>query len=222
MKATNFLGPEGARAVEDAVRRAEAASNLEVACVVATESGRYDRAEGLWGLAFGLVGMGLAELAWLARPAAGAWSEPISPWVLALGVVVGFLVGNVFASYVHPVRRLMVGAGEMDDEVDRAAAAAFTRCRVGTTASRTGLLVYVSLFERRVVVLLDEAVRKAAGADLASRLCDQAVQGLGAGRTHEVLVELIDAAAEQLKDKLPPREDDVDELANRVVVLHPR
>ena len=115
-----------------------------------------------------------------------------------------------------------MSAHELEEEVARGAAAAFTRVRVGDTKGRTGVLVYVSLFERRVVVMLDSGARAAAGEALAAELCAKATKGLAAGGRAEVLVGLIDAAAEALAAKLPPVDGDTNELADRVVLLHPR
>jgi putative membrane protein len=221
-RATDFLDEAGRTEVEAAILEAEKLSSVEIACVVATESGRYDRAEGLVGILFGLVGLGLADNLWLGRSGVGSWQGASPMAVLALGIVLGYAFGNVLASILHPVRRLLVPRQEMDEEVTRGAAAAFTRLRVGTTAAGTGLLVYVSLFERQVVILLDQAVRQAAGQELADKLCAKAVEGLKAGGGAEVLAELVQEASRTLAKSLPPTEYDQDELSNRVLVLHPR
>jgi putative membrane protein len=110
----------------------------------------------------------------------------------------------------------------MEEEVRRGAAAAFTAARVSATAGRVGVLVYVSLFEHRVVVLLDSGVQALVPADFAAQLVGRAVAGLKAGKRTEALAELVDLLAVTLADKLPVRADDADELPNHVIALHPR
>lgn len=217
MNALDFA--QGKAAVEDAVKRAEAKTSAEVVCVVATESGRYDRAESLAGLALALTGLVLADAAWQAGMSDGAWSHGAPLWVLAAGVAAGFVLGTVLASFVPPLRRLIVSRTELDEEVEAGADRAWVRSRVGSTKARTGVLVYVSLFERRVVVRLDEAVKDPA---FAAALCEKAVAGLKAGKREAVLVELIDATADALAGKLPPAAQRSDELPNHLVTLHPR
>ncbi len=219
MNAYRFL--EGRKLVEDAVARLEQRSAAEVVCAVATESGRYDRAESIVGLLFGLVGLAAASATWDALNS-GSWSGPVPLVGQAAGVAVGFVLGVVLASYLHPLRRLLVSGQEMDEEVRRAAAAAFTGARVGATQGRTGMLVYVSLFERRVMVLLDTGLRAAVADDFAKQLVDRAVAGLKAGKRCEVLAELVDHVGEVLAAKLPPGASNPDELPNHVIALHPR
>jgi putative membrane protein len=218
MNATDFLANK--QVVDEAVTRLEQRSAAEVVCVVATESGRYDRAESLVGLVLGLVGLALADATWSAMD--GGWGSAAPLLWQAGGVSVFFALGVALASFVHPVRRLFVSATEMDEEVRRGALAAFSGSRVHHTARRTGVLMYVSLFEQRVVVLLDEGVRAAVGDDLARQLVDAAIVGLKAGKRAEVLAALIDQVGEALAVKLPADAQNPDELPNHVIALHPR
>ena len=221
MKAKDFLAT-GKQVIDEAMARLEKKSAAEVICVVATESGRYDRAESLVGLVLGLVGLAAADVGWDSLNPQGGWGGPAPLLWQAAGVVAGFVLGVLIASFFHPLRRLLVSTNEMDDEVRRASEAAFTRANVGSTSGRTGVLVYVSLFEHRVVVLLDSGVREAMPADFAKTLVDRAVAGLKAGRRAEVLAELVDVVGEALAAKLPVKEGDTDELPNHVIALHPR
>ncbi|MEW5740568.1 MAG: hypothetical protein AB1938_16690 [Myxococcota bacterium] len=220
MNANDFLADK--KRVEDAIAHLEQKTSAEVVCVVATESGRYDRAESTVGLALGLAGLAIADSAWAAMGPPGSWAGPVPLLVQALGVVVGFVAGVLLASYVHPLRSVLVSRREQDEEVQRAAAAAFTASRAGATAGRTGVLIYVSLFEHRVVVLLDSGVKAVVDEGFAQQLVTRAVEGLKAGKRAEVLVELVTQVGETLGAKLPPGAKNADELPNHVIALHPR
>ncbi|MEW6431651.1 MAG: hypothetical protein AB1730_09075 [Myxococcota bacterium] len=159
----------------------------------------------------GIVGLAVAGAVWDALHPSGGWGGPVPMAAQAAGVVLGFVLGVLAGSLVHPLRGLFVSQREQDDEVRRAAWAAFTGSRVSETAGRTGLLVYVSLFEHRVVVLLDSGVRAVVSADFPQTLVARAVEGLGAGER-----------AEALADKLPARGKNPNELPNHVIALHPR
>ncbi len=220
MNALDFSN--GRDAVEQAVKRAESRTAAEVVCVVATESGRYDRAESLVGVVFALFGLAAADVAWNARLPNGGWGEPAPLLLLAAAVIVGFVSGVLLASVVHRLRRVFVSQRELDEEVEAGADRAWVRTGAGATKKRSGVLVYVSLFEHRVVVRLDEAVRAAAGEAFARELCAKAVEGLKAGKREAVLVELIDAVSAALAEKLPARPGEGDELPNHLVTWHPR
>lgn len=197
--------------VEAAVARLETVSSAEAVCVVATESGRYDRAESLLAICFALIGVVASDAVFHALHD-GWTATPL--WVSGLGVAVGFGLGLFTGSTVHPLRRLLVSRAEQEEEVQRAAAAAFTNARVGSVNGR-GVLIYVSLFEHRVVVLAD-------GDAFARALVDKAVAGFKAGGTTDVLATLIDEIGVQLASKFPPEATRGNRLPDHLVVLHPR
>jgi uncharacterized membrane protein len=84
----------------------EEGTGAEVVCAVATESARYDRAESICGLLFGLLALAFGtqfvpEQEW------GMTAGPGLVWQVAL-IVAGFVAGSLFSSYWHPLRRLLV------------------------------------------------------------------------------------------------------------------
>lgn len=225
MTATTFLNSTQQADVEKVSAEAEKRTAAEIVCAVATESGRYDRAESLVGLLGALVGLGIAAmLSTGAGGPSGSWSGDRG---LALGwqcfaVVAGFVAGSLVASYFHPLRALFTSAHEMEQEAARAASHVFASQGLGVTRSRGGLLLYVTLYERRVVVLADKAVMDALGEGFPRELRDIAVRHLREGRRGETFLETIQTAADRLAPSLPVKADDADELSNRLVIYHPR
>ena len=220
MRATAFLNHDGRRAVEAAIAEAEKRTAAEIVCAVAAESGRYDRAESLVGLGCAIVGLSLAH-AW-AGGAAQWGAAPVPLGWQALAVALGFVLGSVVASYVHGLRRLFVSAREMAEETGRAASAVFAQRRLGSTRQQAGLLLYVSLFERRAVVLADDGARAALGQAGVDALRDQMVAGLREGRRAETLTAAVRSAAERLSPRLPPVPKNPNELPNQVLLFDPR
>ena len=62
------------------------------------------------------------------------------------------------ASLIPTLRRFLVSPDEMDHQVRRRALQAFVEHEVFATRERTGVLLILSLFERRVVVLGDAGI----------------------------------------------------------------
>lgn len=219
------MSQEDRAAVGAAITEAEGKTSAEVVCAVATESGRYDRAEAIVGLACGLLALwGLNTATGSGAAGDGAWQEaahvPLA-WQL-VAVTVGFVLGNVLASYVHPLRRLLVSDADQSSEVARSAAAVFMSKRISSTRGRGGVLLYVSLFERRVVVLADEGTFAVLGQEGVDALRDMAVAKLKVGDRRDTLVATVQAIGERLAEALPCQKDDVDELGNALLVYHPR
>lgn len=220
-KATEFLTKHELAAVEASVVSAERHTSVEIVPVVAAVSGRYDRAEDIAGLWLGAVLMAVLWQYWPVKPPLpGDWSFyfPFNyiGWLGAL--VVGFVAGAAIASRVGWLRRLFTPKREMVDEVQRRAREAFFDQRIGHTGGATGVLVYISLFERTVCILADEAVMKVLPEGEIKRLCAGLTAKLGTAPA-DGLSETIASLGEQLSVPLPRAEDDVDELANAVVLI---
>ena len=96
-RATKFFTDFEKTRIHNAVVDAEALTSAEIVPVVATSSGRYDRAEDVAGLWVGVISMAVA---WFLLRAQGgvaadwgtAWSRFELPILLGC-VVVGFIVG---------------------------------------------------------------------------------------------------------------------------------
>lgn len=222
--ARRFLDEKERAEIEQTAVEAEGRTAAEIVCALVTESGRYDRAESLVGLAGSLLALGVAHL--LAAPPSGepgTWTEAhLSLGWQSLAVVAGFTIASVLASYVHPLRGLFTSSREMEEETLRAARHVFVVERLASTRSRGGVLVYVSLFERRVVVLTDKGLLDALGEPFVRELRDLAVARLRAGRRKETFTDAIRLAAERLASALPRAPGDTDELPTHLRVFHPR
>ena len=219
-----FLAPARQEAIQAAVAAAEERTSAEIVCALATESGRYDRAESLAGLAFALFTLAVANAVALGVNAEGSWSDPRAlpfPWQ-CLCVAGGFLAGSVAASYLHPLRWLFTTRREMEAEARRAAHFLFAARGLQRTAGRGGLLIFVSLFERRVLILADDGILTPLGQPFLDRLRDAAVAELRAGRRAETFTLPLDIALPELERHLPRQPGDKNELPNQLLVLHPR
>jgi putative membrane protein len=222
-RASSFFTAEQRRQVAEAVARAESRTAAEIVPVVATASGRYERAEDVVGLWFGLA---LMAATWTLLPRAseesGAW--PALPrWaeLLALVVasVVGFLLGVVVANRVARLRRCFSPRAEQHHEVDERAREVFFDRRIGHTTRHTGLLLYVSLFERRAVVLADDAVQQKLGPTVVQELCATLTSELRSTDPATALVRAVDSVGARLAAELPRAADDVDEIPDALVLI---
>jgi uncharacterized membrane protein len=225
MNARYFLSTSEQEQIAQAIGAAEKQTSAEVFCAVATESGRYDRAESIVGLCAALLGLGVAHAfrggLLLGQ---GEWSDGagVALGWQCLAVVVGFVIGTFTASHVHPFRRLFVAGAEMDDETWKAASHVFTLRRADSIRSRSALLIYASLFERRVVVLAAKDAADALGEGGLRELRDLAVNRLREGRRAEMFTDAVRLVAERLREALPAAGANPDELSNKLMILHPR
>jgi putative membrane protein len=220
--ALTYLSESARKEVEGAIADAEKRTGAEIVCAIATESGRYDRAESLAGLIGSLLG--IAALHWVAVARGGeTWHEPAASLAgQSLAVVIGFVAGSMLASHGHTLRRLLCSRAEMEAEVQGAAARVFMNRGLAVTSNRGAVLVYVSLFERRLVVLADAGAKNAAGIGLEGSVCEAAQKELRGGKRGAAMLAALKPIVETLSSKFPVAAGDRNELTDTVVLVHPR
>ena len=223
MRASDVFSDEQKQKVLQAVAEAESKTSCEIVPVVASSSGRYDRAEDIVGLWLATI---TAAVIWMTFPRetaeSGSWSAGSLTLGLAKvvsGVLVAFLVGAVCGSRISWLRQLFAPKKQMQEEVAARARTVFFDNRVHHTAGATGLLIYVSLFERQAVVLGDQEVRDKLGQSFLDDLCGQLTAQLESGHATEALCTTITRAGEQLATTLPRDSDDVNELQDALVLI---
>jgi putative membrane protein len=223
MKTANSLfSAEDKQLVEAAIAEAEKMTAGEIVPVVATISGRYDRAEDLFGLCFALIALSVAWFLFQDTTQA-AWSGIQTP-VLGLPatvgiVIVGFIIGAALATHFPVLRLPFIARAEMIEEVQRRALETFQRERVRDTSSGTGLLIYVSLYEHVVKVIGDDAVAAQLSSDSMEEICTLVVAGLKRGEPAEGLRQAVKKTGELLAPHLPPTVGDANEIANQLILI---
>jgi putative membrane protein len=223
MKTASTLFNEQQRQfIAAAVTEAEQGTAGEIVPVVATVSGRYDRAEDLFGLLLGLVALVViwvmfqdtTETAW----AAGHTPTLGLATVIAI-IVAGFLVGATLATRFPVLRLPFIPPREMRHEVERRALEAFQRYRIRTTRGGTGVLIYVSLYEHMVRVVGDDAVTEKISREDWEDICRLVVDGMKTDNAAQGLTLAIRQSGELLARHFPILPDDHNELSNELILI---
>ncbi len=220
-KAGRLFSVDERKRIAVAITEAEKMTSGEIVPVIATASGRYDRAEDLFGLMVAVVGVALA---WLliqdVQPAGDDWE---SGQVIRLGwlpiaviTIVGFIAGAVAATLFPVLKLPFVSKGEMSEEVERSASEAFHRFRLRDTAGATGVLIYLSLFEHKVRILGDMTISERLGQKDWDEICRLVVEGIRAGRHADGLCDGIAKAGELLAEHFPSKAGNGNELVNEL------
>jgi len=136
------------------VRKIETATDAEVVLVVRGGSGVYRHADYLFGvvLAFGVL------LFLLFSP-----FDFHQYWV-AIDVALLFVLGTFVTSRSNALRRLLTTEKFRAEAVRNSAAALFYEAGIANTSAEMGLLIYVSILERRLELIADRGVLKGVNA----------------------------------------------------------
>jgi putative membrane protein len=187
--------------VRNVVREVERKTSAELVVAVAPHAASYRHVD----FAVGLVCAFAVLCVFLYHP------RPFDFTLLPVELGFAFLCGVLLSLAIPPLRRALVRRRTLDENAARAARAAFVALGVHKTLGRTGLLVHLASFERRVDVVADVNVPEAAIASARERL-DAAVK---AGEPAAFLSALRELAA-PLGEALPRAHDDENELADEV------
>lgn len=222
--ALTCLTNEEKQAIEKSIHEAESRTRAEIVCAIATESGRYDRAESVGALIISFLALAGVYALWGAWTPPGTWQGTAEPglFLVLFVMTVGFIVGSLWLSRAYSVRRWLTGANEMERETQKAAGFVFCTHGLRRTRGQTGLLIYVSLYERRVVVLSDDGIASALGTDFLNDLRNVTVAALKQGRPADAFQRSIELAVNRLAQPFPPASRDTDEIPNQLIVIHPR
>jgi putative membrane protein len=200
-------------AIRAAVAEAEQKTSGEIVPYFVEESDGYPAA--LWkGTALGaFAGPLLAEAIYFLG---GFWGGLMPLWI-ALPAAAGGAVGFLLAAYVPAVKRWMAGDGLLDLRTRQRAEMAFLEEEVFHTRDRTGILLFLSVFEHRVIVIGDSGINRQVEQGQWDGVVQTVVAGIRAGKPGEALVSGIRQCGELLeRHGVAIQPDDFDELSNEL------
>jgi putative membrane protein len=158
-----------------------------------------------------LGALGVALVAGIANAFGDFWGG-YGVWWITLPTVVGAGAGYLAAG-IDTVGRRLIPDDHIERSVHLRAEAAFLEEEVFATRDRTGILVFLALFERKAVILADEGIHRAVPQDEWQHLVDDLIAGIKARRAAAALVEAIARCGGLLEQyEVERRPDDEDEL----------
>lgn len=198
-------------AIEAAVKEAELRTAAEIVPVVAASSARHRRGEDITGVWCAFLALLLLAIFSSDHQIDGV--EGLVAFVVALAA------GSFAAEKIPALKRLFTSRADLEDAATDGALRAFRTFGVGETAGRTGLLIYVSLFERAAVVLGDISLVTVLESKDYAAIRDVLLEGLRRGKIEEALVAAVRKAGDLLAQKLPRAADDRPEITDALRVL---
>jgi len=210
MHVKDFFTAQDLEKIKTAVGQAEGGTGGEIVPAVVAASDHYD--EAAWtGATIGAITLPLTAA--LVHHGVELWGIPSPAWIAlpaALGAVLGFL-----AARIPLIKRGLIPRHERARQVEQRAAAAFLEHEVFATRDRSGVLIFLSLFERRVVVLGDSGINAKVAQSDWDAVSATIVAGIKDGHPADALVAAVGQVGELLaRCGVTRRDDDTDELAD--------
>lgn len=205
-----FSNSELAR-IAEAVKNAEGKTSGEIVPFVVERSDAYESA--LWRGGFALsasVGLGIV----LGYELSTTWF-PLLLIEILTALFLAQALGMLLVLFVPAGRRFFAGEDARARAVKREAQAAFLAEEIFKTRDRTGILIFMSLLERRVEVLGDAGINAKVKQTEWEDVVQTIVAGMRAQQPAEGLIAAIQKCGELLQRQgVIRRADDADELSN--------
>lgn len=126
----------------------------------------------------------------------GGWGAPDYLWIL-IGFQLGLVAGWV-ASRFDDVARRLISDDALDSRVEGRAAEAFLDEQVFATRERTGVLIFVALFEHRVLLLADEGIDERVADDAWDEISGELAIGIRRRTPAQALIHAVERCADLL------------------------
>jgi len=203
MAARDFFLDATRKRVANTVEEIEKQTAAEIVVAVRRRCGRY-----------GVVDVSTAALlAFAALCAVVYLPQELNANKLPEDVGIAFWASFALTTTIAPLKRLLTPRSMMNANVRSAARAAFHDMRIARTRGRTGVLVFVSMFERKVEIVADIGVPVDSLGD-GWRAAVAAMEAAGRRADLDALLAAMKTMAPPLAAALPVQPDDVDELPN--------
>lgn len=206
MAEREFFLPEASKRAAAVVAEIERETGAEVVIAVRRSSGRYTGADYLWGSLFAFATL----LLLLFLP------QEFQLWTIPVDVIVSFALAAWVSSRSYYLRRTLTLPATRRANAESAARACFVEAGVSRTRDRSGLLVYVTLLERRVVLVPDVGFDPAKLHAATAEAVAQMEASLGAAPDFGALLAGLGRLGPPLATLMPRREDDVNELSDEL------
>jgi putative membrane protein len=213
--------------VAAAIASAEANTSGEIVAVATPISDAYHDVALHWAL----VPL-FAVLAWAAwRPTALAWwynflfggwhPDPTQSELLTLLMVFAalkFTIALLILKWM-PLRLLLTPGATKHRRVRRRAIAIFQAAAAGRTTGRTGILIYLSLAERRAEIIADEAILKLTDDHTWGEAMEALIEHVREGRVGEGICAAVERVGAVLSEHFPRSAVDSNEIPDKLIEL---
>jgi putative membrane protein len=212
--------------VTAAVTAAEAGTDGEIVAVVAGQSDSYHDVGLHWTVLAMLLALALLAawpgLALAIHARVGDPWAPVSPrslFTIALVLLaLTFVLFRLLFAW-RPLRLLITPPSTKARRVRRRALALFRTAAEKRTRAATGVLLYLSLDERRAELIADESIHSKVAPETWGEAMADLVEEVKAGRPGAGMAKAVERIGAVLAEHFPRSRDDQNELPDRLIEL---
>lgn len=197
--------------ISEAVKHAEATTLGEIVPMIVKRSSVASY------LPFQITLVMLVGILVLQVPQADFFAQFNAYWVLFFMAALCYGL-SILLSHSYLFQRFFIPVRDQIFQVEARAHLEFYRQGLNRTKKHTGVLLFVSLMERRAVVLADEAIAQKLPHDTWTQVCLMLVDGVKKGQTGEGFSNAIKKCGEHLTQHFPSHGSKGNELGNQLIL----
>lgn len=208
-----FLTAHEKECIIHAVKDAERRTSGELVPLIVSESSDYGAHEFLGAFALTMpLSIGAAYLVnWL------QYYQHDSLALFLIAFVPIFAICYLLINLCSVLKRFFIPDATMDEEVRETASAAFFAHGLHKTRDQSGILLYISVFERRVWILADRGIDGKLPAGTWDDIVADLTRGIKAKKRGEAICTAVRRIGELLTDHFPALNDNPNELPDLVM-----
>lgn len=206
-KAHSFFSDEEKERIKRSVESAEGRTSGEIATMVVDHSDRYHEADVLGGL---LVSGLAALIISIAIQHETIWSY--IPMVAIL-----YIPARLLFIRIPRLKFPFINKARMMHAVRERAVRAFYEKGLYRTRDENGILIFISLLERKVWILGDKGVNRQIPHETWQSHAHEIAAGIRGGNVCDALCAVIEKCGKVLAEHFPRKEDDTNELSDDII-----
>ena len=209
MAANSRFSEQDQQRIKDAVKQAEDNISGEIVPVFVEQSGYYTLAHYRGGMLGALIAFLCVIIFDRLVPSLAVY-DPVYMFVI---IVLGSAAGATLPQFIIPLKRLLTGQKHFNRATKGRAENAFLEEEVFNTRHRTGIMIFISFFEREVIVMADRGISKVVDQKEWDNIVKKITASIESGKLTDGIVEAIKRCGEILQEKgFDKTPDDVNEL----------
>lgn len=213
MAGNSYISKEQIKKVEAAIAKAESKTSAEIVTVVVKKSSTTDHVQFL--LIFIILAFNLIIVNTI-LPYVHFLDQYYTP-TMSASFILSFALALLLKNS-HFIQRILTSKKDQIEQVQQSALLTFYQSDIKKTTDATGVLIYVSLMEHRVIVLADKAINDNLPEDIWQESVDIIIKEIKNKNLSNGLVLSIDKMSLFLSKHFPVSKDDVNELPDHLIL----
>ncbi len=220
-KVKKWFSPSDQEEIIEAVKQAEKLTSGEIAPLITYKSGNYNKPLFLTTIAFSTLLTITGIILWYFLGEMIQLRYKLNSFTLvSISALLPILLLILFYDLLTNLsflKKIFIPKSVLKRRVLEQAEIEFYRQGIANTVDRTGILIYISIFERQVVILADAGINEKVSKDFWADQVQIIVEGLKQKEGAKALIKVIEQCKGTLAKEFPIKANDTDELSNLII-----